>query len=381
MKCVKCGATLKDNTIFCENCGQEVQIVPDYNVFEDEYLKALLEEDDLKNKKPAEVPPGEEEEPKPEPQKKKNKKLVICVISIVVLLLLIVGITVGMILQKRNTADYQIAKAKEALSSKEYQVALEYYEKALEFEPDNKELLHAMADIYRQQGDFDSAYVSYMDLINKDSGDYKAYEALISILAENNKTEEIIALGTEVTDPSILPLFEEYLVVPPTLSVDEGTYEESQIISLSAAKGCEIYYTTDGSDPVKKGKLYTSSIDLEELEEADSYVISAVCKNQKGIYSDSVTKKYKIDLQAPDMPEVSPDGGSFTTATTVTITIPEGCVAYYTWDGTEPSINSEQYSAMIEVPEGDHILSVVLMDQKTELFSNVYRGHFSYYPD
>ena len=381
MKCVKCGATLKDNTIFCENCGQEVQIVPDYNVFEDEYLKALLEEDDLKNKKPAEVPPGEEEEPKPEPQKKKNKKLVICVISIVVLLLLIVGITVGMILQKRNTVDYQIAKAKEALSSKEYQVALEYYEKALEFEPDNKELLHAMADIYRQQGDFDSAYVSYMDLINKDSGDYKAYEALISILAENNKTEEIIALGKEVTDPSILPLFEEYMVVPPTFSVDEGTYEEYQIISLSAAKGCEIYYTTDGSDPVKNGKLYTSSIDLEELEEADSYVISAVCKNQKGIYSDSVTKKYKIDLQAPDMPEVSPDGGSFTTATTVTITIPEGCVAYYTWDGTEPSINSEQYSAMIEVPEGDHILSVVLMDQKTELFSNVYRGHFSYYPD
>lgn len=381
MKCVKCGATLKDNTIFCENCGQEVQIVPDYNVFEDEYLKALLEEDDLKNKKPAEVPPGEEEEPKPEPQKKKNKKLVICVISIVVLLLLIVGITVGMILQKRNTADYQIAKAKEALSSKEYQVALEYYEKALEFEPDNKELLHAMADIYRQQGDFDSAYVSYMDLINKDSGDYKAYEALISILAEKNKTEEIIALGKEVTDPSILPLFEEYMVVPPTFSVDEGTYEEYQIISLSAAEGCEIYYTTDGSDPVKKGKLYTSSIDLEELEEADSYVISAVCKNQKGIYSDSVTKKYKIDLQAPDMPEVSPDGGSFTTATTVTITIPEGCVAYYTWDGTEPSINSEQYSAMIEVPEGDHILSVVLMDQKTELFSNVYRGHFSYYPD
>ena len=171
------------------------------------------------------------------------------------------------------------------------------------------------------------------------------------------------------------------MVVPPTFSVDEGTYEEYQIISLSAAKGCEIYYTTDGSDPVKKGKLYTSSIDLEELEEADSYVISAVCKNQKGIYSDSVTKKYKIDLQAPDMPEVSPDGGSFTTATTVTITIPEGCVAYYTWDGTEPSINSEQYSAMIEVPEGDHILSVVLMDQKTELFSNVYRGHFSYYPD
>lgn len=381
MKCVKCGATLKDNTIFCENCGQEVQIVPDYNVFEDEYLKALLEEDNLKNKKPAEVPPVEEEEPKPEPQKKKNKKLVICVISIVVLLLLIVGITVGMILQKRNTVDYQIAKAKEALSSKEYQVALEYYEKALEFEPDNKELLHAMADIYRQQGDFDSAYVSYMDLINKDSGDYKAYEVLISILAENNKTEEIIALGKEVTDPSILPLFEEYMVVPPTFSVDEGTYEEYQIISLSAAKGCEIYYTTDGSDPVKKGKLYTSSIDLEELEEADSYVISAVCKNQKGIYSDSVTKKYKIDLQAPDMPEVSPDGGSFTTATTVTITIPEGCVAYYTWDGTEPSINSEQYSAMIEVPEGDHILSVVLMDQKTELFSNVYRGHFSYYPD
>ena len=48
MKCANCGSELRDGCLYCSNCGKEAQIVPDYNVFEDEYLKTILE---LENQK------------------------------------------------------------------------------------------------------------------------------------------------------------------------------------------------------------------------------------------------------------------------------------------------------------------------------------------
>ena len=48
MKCANCGSELWDGCLYCSNCGKEAQIVPDYNVFEDEYLKTILE---LENQK------------------------------------------------------------------------------------------------------------------------------------------------------------------------------------------------------------------------------------------------------------------------------------------------------------------------------------------
>ena len=44
MKCIYCGSELKEGSLFCSHCGKEVQIVPDYNIYDDDYLKALLTE-------------------------------------------------------------------------------------------------------------------------------------------------------------------------------------------------------------------------------------------------------------------------------------------------------------------------------------------------
>lgn len=51
MKCANCGAELKVGCIYCSACGHEAQIVADYNVLEDDYLKALLEEENKTKKK------------------------------------------------------------------------------------------------------------------------------------------------------------------------------------------------------------------------------------------------------------------------------------------------------------------------------------------
>ena len=37
MICKKCGSEIKVGNIYCSNCGQEVQMVPDFNVMDDDF--------------------------------------------------------------------------------------------------------------------------------------------------------------------------------------------------------------------------------------------------------------------------------------------------------------------------------------------------------
>ena len=61
MKCIYCGEELKEGSLYCPKCGKAVQIVPDYNIYEDDYLNQVLTEESQKisgsgpdrNKKPA----------------------------------------------------------------------------------------------------------------------------------------------------------------------------------------------------------------------------------------------------------------------------------------------------------------------------------------
>lgn len=63
MKCAKCGAELKKGCLYCSVCGHEAQIVSDYNVLEDDYLRSLLKDGE-----------GEKNPQEKEPEPKKNKK-------------------------------------------------------------------------------------------------------------------------------------------------------------------------------------------------------------------------------------------------------------------------------------------------------------------
>ena len=100
--------------------------------------------------------------------------------------------------------------------------------------------------------------------------------------------------------------------------------------------------------------------------------------NEKNIYSDTVVKEYKVIIPVPKTPVITPDGGEFSEYTTVTITVPDGCSAYYTWDGSVPTKESFVYAEPIEVPEGEHILSAIAIDEKTGLSSSVLRIQYSY---
>ena len=48
MKCIYCGKELAEGELFCSACGKAVQIVPDYNVYDDDYLKEVLAQENPK---------------------------------------------------------------------------------------------------------------------------------------------------------------------------------------------------------------------------------------------------------------------------------------------------------------------------------------------
>ena len=44
MKCANCGAEIKVGCIYCSVCGKEAQIVYDYKMLEDDFLRNRLKE-------------------------------------------------------------------------------------------------------------------------------------------------------------------------------------------------------------------------------------------------------------------------------------------------------------------------------------------------
>lgn len=386
MKCIYCGNELKEGSLFCPHCGKEVQIVPDYNIYDDDYLKAVLAQENADTDAFADVDgtktvnKASSENGKKKPKNSKKQKIIIASVIGVIAVLVIVLILVGMSIRKShdNSFDYQVEMAEKAYDSGDIDEAIAYYEKALALDKDNTEVRLTLAEIYMEQKDDDSALVLYQEVIQADNKNRTACQNLIAIYEEQNNTDAILALS-EAVDDSLKDMFSDYMVTPPDFSIEGGNYETAQSVELSTSGDYSIYYTIDGSDPIEKGIIYSGPIELNENNK--TYMIKAVCRNEKEVYSDVVSNEYTIQIPAPDMPIVTPDGGDFGVETSVTVTVSDGCSAYYTWDGSTPNVTSKRYSGPITVPEGNNVLSVIIIDNRTNLCSDTYRGNFIYYSE
>jgi tetratricopeptide (TPR) repeat protein len=380
MKCIYCGEEITEGSLYCSHCGKAVQIVPDYNVYDDDYLKQVLAEEN------GVISAGKEEkgtngsQGKGGNQQKKSKKKIIIRVAAIVVFLAVILIVLGAAVRSNhnNSFSYQVEQAEKAVANGNIDKAIEYYENALALDQSSIDVRLALAELYLEKNDSDSALVLYQEVLKLDNKNREACENLIAIYDERGNTDAIIALG-EAVDDSLSDLFDEYSVTAPEFDLEEGTFDEVQKLTLSSEDGYDIYYTLDGGDPSEKGVRYTEPIELEENNK--TYTVMAVCVNSKKIYSEVITKEYTIELAPPDMPIVTPDGGDFGVETTVTVTVPDGCTAYYTWSGATPSESSKRYSGPIAIPEGNNVLSVILVDNTTGLRSEVYRGNYVYYDE
>ena len=132
---------------------------------------------------------------------------------------------------------------------------------------------------------------------------------------------------TKATKPSIKQIYKDQLTR----------------VALSAQKGANFYYTTDGSDPTTSSTLYTDTLSfsapvtLKAIATLDGYLTSDVLSQDIDI---------KAQAKTPEITVVQETGKS-----TVTITQADGVNIYYNFTGSSETTASALYTAPFELTE------------------------------
>ncbi len=124
----------------------------------------------------------------------------------------------------------------------------------------------------------------------------------------------------------------------PVISPDGGSYTTAQSVTISnVPSGDTAYYTTDGTSPETSGTRITIS-NGATFTVSQSETVQAIYSDPTTGWSSVASATFTISGSSSlYAPVISPDGGSYTTAQSVTISnVPSGDTAYYTTDGTDP---------------------------------------------
>ena len=369
MKCPNCGCEIKEGHLYCETCGTEIQMVPD---FEPEIENSIMETlsnlaEGIRGKNRAEKSSkgknahngedgkeaGEPDESRGQPEKnrwKDRKWVLVSLVTFIVATLVIVFAAVYM--YRGYSVPYQTRRARAYAESGDYAKAIECLERARGLRSDIAELVLLEADYCYQSGDKERAADILLTLVGKEYLEYedkeKLYEKIIDIYNEEDRYEDINELLISCTDSEIVNHFQQFLALPPEFGYESGSYDEVVTLTLSANTAGTIYYTLDGSEPDERSRIYTAPL----LLESGDYQVTAVFINEYGIRSDSARNWYVINLSVPDAPEVPVASGDYDTPVKIEVIVPEGSTVYYTTNGATPDDYSQQYTGPIAMPLG-----------------------------
>lgn len=375
MKCPKCGYELTEGHLYCDQCGEEMKIVPDFDpVIEKEMSETLsslvveLAEESAPESitefisEPISESAGmvqKEYEQIADVKKKRGKQLQIICVTLGFVLIAFLCIFLG-IKYRESSASFQITKAKEAAAEEKYTQAIEYLEKAYELETENADILFLIADYYYIQEKYDFAVYSLERIIEaeelyQESDIENAYDKIISIYKTQNDYDKINQLLLACDDEGITTMFQQYMAKVPEFSYVGGNYDEVLPLKLSANTSGKIYYTLDGTTPNEKSEIYTAPIFLE----TGTYTVLAVFVNDYGIKSEVANNTYQIDLIVPSAPEVSVYSGDYYAPNLITAVAPDGCSIYYSTDASDPTADSTPYTTAIPMPLGKSVYKFV----------------------
>ena len=161
MKCPRCGADMKEGQMYCEHCGREIQIVPEFDpALETSLHKALsdvgtqIAEKASEDSKP-ETDAGQSAVPEKQPSMKNRRKERWKVFAG---LFAAAALCAGMsLIFWHHTPEYRYEKAAAQMKEKSYDSAAELLELLIEQDPRNVEYLNALSSCYYFEGKLEEA--------------------------------------------------------------------------------------------------------------------------------------------------------------------------------------------------------------------------------
>jgi hypothetical protein len=142
----------------------------------------------------------------------------------------------------------------------------------------------------------------------------------------------------------------------PIISPASGSYTMAQQVTISdTTPGAVVYYTTDGSTPTSSSKLYAGAITVSATETIKAIAVAT------GYGQSAVASATYTITGATATPVISPTGGTYTSAQSVTLSdATNGAVIYYTTNGATPTTSSTKYMGAIPVSGTETIEAIAV---------------------